>query len=175
MNFTQLKPALLKAALASCTAWALMLCNGQSASLTTASVGSTHKGHLVLPVHQFLSPAGKQVDLPGLRPQVLRLSPDGAILVTSGKTHELIVIDPLSGSILQRVPLPGEDVLASAPVSSHILAPDKEGQASYTGLVSSPDGSRIYLSNVNGSIKVFSVSADHVVSPLEACRCLKAV
>src|SRR5262249_47400876 len=35
-----------------------------------------------------------------------------------------------------------------------------------TGLIFSPDGSRIYLSNVNGSIKVFSVGADHKVSSL---------
>src|SRR5262249_40408938 len=39
------------------------------------------------------------------------------------------------------------------------------GQVSFTGLIFSPDGKRIYLSNVNGSIKVFSVAADDVVHP----------
>src|SRR4051794_35876407 len=53
-----------------------------------------------VPVNQVLRPAGLQVELPGMRPQVIALSPDGAILLTSGKTAELIVIDPRSGRIL---------------------------------------------------------------------------
>src|SRR5437660_958450 len=57
-----------------------------------------------VPVNQILTPAGIQVELPGLRPQVIALSPDGTLLVTSGKTPELVVIDPRSGKILQRVP-----------------------------------------------------------------------
>ena len=39
------------------------------------------------------------VDLPGMRPQGLALSPDGKILVTAGKTHELVVLDPEAGWI----------------------------------------------------------------------------
>jgi YVTN family beta-propeller protein len=50
-------------------------------------------------------------------------------------------------------------------VSSHILEPDKEGQLSYTGLIFSPDGSRVFLSNVNGSLKVFRVDPGHQISP----------
>lgn len=131
-----------------------------------ALVGSTNDNRLVLPVNQYLTPAGIQVDLPGLRPQVIRLSPDGAILVTSGKSHELVVVEPVSGQVLQNVSLPGESAPDAAPVSTHILEPDKEGQVSFTGLIFSPDGSRIYLSNVNGSIKVFSVDAAHRVAPM---------
>ncbi|MDB6034485.1 MAG: Phosphoesterase family protein, partial [Verrucomicrobiales bacterium] len=52
------------------------------------------------------------------------------------------------------------------PVSGNILSPDKEGQLSYTGLVFSPDGTRVYLANVDGSIKVFSVDRLHQISPL---------
>ena len=37
---------------------------------------------------------------------------------------------------------------------------------SFTGLAFSPDGSRIYLSNVNGDIKVFGVGKDGKISPL---------
>ncbi len=140
-----------------------LFCHG--ADTSTALVGSKNDNRLVLPVNQYLTPAGIQVDLPGLRPQVIRLSPDGAILATSGKSHELIVVDPVSGKVLQRVPLPGESAPDSTPVSTHILEPDKEGQVSFTGLIFSPDGSRIYLSNVNGSIKVFSVDAKHRVFP----------
>ena len=51
-------------------------------------------------------------------------------------------------------------------MSSHILEPDKSGQIGYTGLIFSPDGTRIYLSNVNGDIKVFQVSADGKVAGL---------
>jgi YVTN family beta-propeller protein len=120
---------------------------------------------IVTSVNQIVTPKGGQVDLPGMRPQTLALSPDGQLLVTSGKTHSLVVVDPQTGQILQKVPLPSEDAkdLATDPVSSHILAPDEEGQVSFTGLVFSPDGSRIYLANVNGSIKVFAVGKDHQV------------
>jgi DNA-binding beta-propeller fold protein YncE len=45
-------------------------------------------------------------------------------------------------------------------VSTHILEADEKAQLSFTGLVFSPDGSRIYLANVNGSIKVFGVEKD---------------
>ncbi|HYV26308.1 MAG TPA: YncE family protein, partial [Candidatus Eisenbacteria bacterium] len=131
-------------------------------------VGPGASGRVVTPVNQILTPAGVQVELPGLRPQVIALSPDGQLLATSGKTHELILVDPVKGTILQKVPLPSEKDHESDPenVSSHILEPDKEGQVSYTGLIFSPDGSRIFLSNVNGSIKVFSVETDHKVSGL---------
>lgn len=141
-----------------------LFCHG--ADTSTALVGSTNDNRLVLPVNQYLTPAGIQVDLPGLRPQVIRLSPDGAILVTSGKSHELVVVEPVTGKMRQYVPLPGESAPDATPVSTHILEPDKEGQVSFTGLIFSPDGSRIYLSNVNGSIKVFSVDAQHRVFPM---------
>ena len=42
----------------------------------------------------------------------------------------------------------------------------KKPQLSFTGLVFSPDGSRIYLANVNGDIKVFGVGRDQNISPL---------
>jgi YVTN family beta-propeller protein len=135
---------------------------------STEKVGLTESNRVVLPVSQILTPAGKQVELPGLRPQALALSPDGRLLVTSGKTHELIVIDPDNGEVRQRVPLPSEAAEHASPdvVSSHILEPDKEGQLSYTGLIFSPDGARIYLANVNGSVKVFAVAPNLAVTPL---------
>jgi YVTN family beta-propeller protein len=130
-------------------------------------VGRTDSHRVVLPVSQILTPAGQQVELPGLRPQVLALSPSGRLLVTSGKTHELVVLDAATGSIRQRVALPSEQANEPAPdtVSAHILKPDPEGQVSFTGLVFAPDGSRLYLANVNGSIKVFTVGPDDQVKP----------
>jgi DNA-binding beta-propeller fold protein YncE len=59
---------------------------------------------------------------------------------------------------------------APAAVSEHILQPDKEGQLSFTGLAFAPDGSRIYLANVDGSIKVFGVGKDGTVAGLFTMR-----
>jgi len=119
------------------------------------------------PVNQVLTPVGHEVDLPELRPQALALSPDGQVLVTSGKTPEIVVLSPTTGNILQRVKLPSQDADDLAdPVSSHILKPDDKGQLSFTGLVFSPDGSRLYMANVNGSIKVFDVSKTHEFTAL---------
>ncbi|MDZ4659385.1 MAG: bifunctional YncE family protein/alkaline phosphatase family protein [Bythopirellula sp.] len=130
-------------------------------------VGNRRDGRVVTPVNQVLTPLGQQIDLPGLRPQALALSPDGRLLLTSGKTNELIVIDPATAEIKQRVPLPAEssDTPVEPPVSEQVLQPDEEGQLSYTGLIFSPAGAEIYMSNVNGSIKVFGVSADGTVTP----------
>ena len=130
-------------------------------------VGHASEGRTVTPVNQVLTPLGRQVDLPGLRPQAVALSPDGSLLVVSGKTSELVVLDPQSGAIRQRVALPSEDqqLPPSEVVSPQILHPDEAGQVSFTGLIFSPGGDRIYMSNVEGSIKVFSVAKDGAVTP----------
>ena len=104
-----------------------------------------------------------QVTLPGLRPQALALSPDGKLLVVSGKTHELVVLDPVTGIVRQQRPPAGRAGGRAQPRGrrpTNILEPDEKGQLSYTGLVFSPDGRRLYMSNVNGSIKVFAVEPD---------------
>ena len=132
---------------------------------TTAAVGRSGDG-LETPVNQRVTPAGIQVELPRIRPNAIALSPDGRILVTAGLTHELIVVDPATGNILQRVPFPAEVAPEAKPIVEGILNPDEKAQLSFTGLTFSPDGSRIYLSNVNGDIKVFAVNADHQVAPL---------
>ena len=127
-------------------------------------VGAAGPNCYFTPANQVLTPAGRQVDLPGMRPQALALSPGGRLLVTAGKTHDLVVLDPGSGKVLQRVPLPSEQDHdpTQEPVSTHILQPDKEGQLSFTGLVFSPDGKRIYLANVDGSMKVLGVAGAEV-------------
>jgi YVTN family beta-propeller protein len=133
---------------------------------STEPVGEISPQRYVTPVNQVLTPVGIQVELPGMRPQALELSPDGRLLVTSGKTRELVLIDPQSGEIRQNIALPSSETRNTDTISSHILKPDKSGQLSYTGLIFSPDGTRIYLSNVNGDIKVFSVNREGQVSGL---------
>ncbi|MFN7576702.1 MAG: bifunctional YncE family protein/alkaline phosphatase family protein [Planctomycetota bacterium] len=128
-------------------------------------VGRWREDLIVTPVNQVLTPWGRQLDLPGMRPQAIALSPDGKIAVTSGKTSELVVLDPASGEIRQRVGLPSEAQHEPQPEqsSANLLQPDRKGQVSYTGLIFSPDGRQIYLSNVNGSIKVFTVAESGAV------------
>jgi YVTN family beta-propeller protein len=140
----------------------------QEATDWSEAVGRDGTNRVVLPVNQVITPAGTQVELHGLRPQVLALSPDGKLLITSGKTRNLIAIDPDTGNIAQKLSLPDDAPLATSPspTSSHYLKPDQDEQASYTGLVFSPDGSRLYLSNVKGSVKVFAVDAQHHLSGL---------
>jgi DNA-binding beta-propeller fold protein YncE len=134
----------------------------------TEPVGRRGTNRVVTPVNQIVTPYGRQADLPGLRPQALALSPNGKLLITAGKSSELLVLDPVTGAVRQRVALPSEKLTEPQPqvASANILKPDKEGQVSYTGLIFSADGSRIYLANVNGSIKVFNVGPDGHVSGL---------
>ncbi len=153
----------------------LFACLAAAGLATAASSGPQGQARVSpgsgqLPNGQVVTPAGLQVDLPDMRPHVLALSPGGKLLVTSGRTHEIVVLDPATGRIRQRVPLPAEPPDASKPAapSANILKPDEKGQVSYTGLVFSPDGRRIFLSNVNGSIKVFGVEPDGVVAALSS-------
>ena len=141
--------------------------NEQPARPDTETVGIKDGNRTVVPVNQMLTPAGIQVPLPGLRPQALAISPDGKLLAVSGKTHELLILDPATGEVLQKATLPAEpqDALTPDAPSVNILEPDRHGQLSYTGLVFAPDGGRIYMSNVDGSIKVFAVGTDGKVSP----------
>ena len=151
------------------SALACLPARAQTANFATReTVGRLDTNRWYTPVNQILTPAGQQLELPKLRPQTLALSPDGRLLITAGKTPEIVVVDPVSGAIRQRVALPAEQQREPAPesVSAAILNPDKDGQVSFTGLVFSPDGTRLYLANVNGSIKVFGVAKDGVVTGL---------
>lgn len=130
------------------------------------TVGRHENGRVVLPVNQVLTPAGRQVELPGMRAQAMALSPDGKLLVVSGLTSELLVLDPATGETRQRVRLP--KVLKGAPPeasSPEFLDFDGRSEMSYAGLAFSPDGRRLALSNVNGDMKLFNVDTDGRVTP----------
>ena len=68
-------------------------------------VGVVAANRFVTPTGQILTPAGRQVSLPGMRPQALALSPDGRLLATSGYRNVIVLIDPAAGVVLQTVPL----------------------------------------------------------------------
>ncbi|MEI8212873.1 MAG: bifunctional YncE family protein/alkaline phosphatase family protein [Planctomycetota bacterium] len=129
-------------------------------------VGGSVADSIVTPVNQRLTPIGKWIDLPGMRPQVIALSPDGKLAVTSGKTSKLFVMDAGTAEILDRVDFPA-DSQSTPPdqAAGNNLKPDNGAIASFTGVVFSPDGQWLYLSNVNGSVKVFQVSQGTIVKP----------
>ena len=133
---------------------------------TTSEPAGHHGDVLYTPANQMVTPAGTQLELPGLRPQALAASPDGKILVTAGSTHEVVVVDPATGTILQRVSLPSGSVVEPPPTVEGIIDYDQKAQLSFTGLKFSPDGTRLYLANVSGDVKVFSVGQDKKVAPL---------
>jgi len=153
----------LQAILISTLAWA-QSSPDNAFDATTATVGHSFNG-LETPVNQLVTPAGIWVPLPGVRPNALALSPNHKLLVTSGLLEQLISIDPATGKVLQHVRFPEESGnKALEAVSPQILGMSGKGKLSFTGIVFSPDGTRIYLSNVNGDIKVFSVAKDQTIS-----------
>lgn len=148
--------------------------SGLRAAETAADFGATtekvgqHAAVLETPVNQRVTPAGKLVEIPGVRPNALALSPDRELLVTSGLVKELLVISPVTGETLQRVAFPTGQAAEQAAVSPLILDANKAPKLSFTGLVFSADGSRIYLSDVNGAIRVFAVAKDRKVTALHS-------
>ena len=135
----------------------LVGCSLAQPQLQKAPVGRVSKNYYITPTSQILTPAGQQIRMPGLRPQALALSPGGELLVTSGKNNQLYVIDSATGRILQKVTMPGDNT-----ESSQEPGKDSKALLGLTGLTFSPDGKRIYLSNVRGDVKVFSVKEKKV-------------
>ena len=89
----------------------------------------------------MLTPIGIQVDRREMRPQALALSPDGRLLVTSGKTHELVVVNPRAAILCKRSITVKQATNAEPTTVSTHISTDKDGQVSYTGLIFSADGS----------------------------------
>lgn len=118
------------------------------------------------PLNQTITPAGELIELPDMRPQVLAISPNGRWLMTSGKTNKLVVINAETMKVAQSVDFPSNDQLSEpSNVSDNILKPDPTALVSYTGLVGSSDGKHVYVSNVNGTVKVFAIDDAGTFSP----------
>ena len=139
-------------------------------TILNAPVGHMNDGMLVTPVNQLVTPAGKLVELPGMRVQTLALSPDGKILVAAGNTRELTVINPATGKILQRAAFPADKNRKNNIDADENLTAKKHSTMSMNGLAFSPDGTRLYLASNAGEIKVFSVSPAGKVSPRSTLR-----
>jgi YVTN family beta-propeller protein len=133
---------------------------------TTEPAGILTGGRLVTPVNQILSPAGRQIELSIARPQALALSPDHKIVAVAGRASELVILNAETGVVTQQVAMPSAQTRAATLMSPGLLMPDVHAGLSFTGLAFSPDGTRIYLSDVNGSVKVFEVGDEHWVAPL---------
>jgi YVTN family beta-propeller protein len=134
-------------------------------------VGVVGANRFVTPTGQVLTPAGRQVNLPRMRPQALALSPDGRLLATSGSKDAIALIDPASGTVLQSVPLTvitnqlrtNSTATVTNAVSSKSVT--NRAQLSFTGLVFSPDSRRLYLSNPGGNIWMFAVNDGRIDWP----------
>jgi YVTN family beta-propeller protein len=140
-------------------------------------VGRVGENRYMTSTGQLLTPAGTQVELPGMRPQALALSPDGRLLVTAGKSKQLAVIEAATGRLLQKVSIvadpperkrgetnaPRPSARGGALKKTPAPAAKVSALLSFTGLIFSPDGRHIYLANANGNIKVFPVDEQDVV------------
>ncbi len=115
-------------------------------------VGIAGTNRYVTPTGQLLTPAGLQVELPGMRPQVLALSPDQHLLVTAGKQNSLVVMDPITGQIRQKR-------LLTATIDGTTTTGVEIG---LTGLVFSPDGQKLLVSTADGSVRVFDVQGTNI-------------
>ena len=102
----------------------------------------------------FLTPAGKQVqlvdpnsDVYGDRPYGMAISPDGKTLLISNdgqSTQSLMVVDRVSGKIVQTIPYKGAEAL-------------------YIGVTYSPDGKHVYASaGGNNKIRVYDVDGQQL-------------
>jgi len=72
-------------------------------AISEEKVGEITAEGQVTPVNQTVFPYGSDLPLPSMRPQGLAISPDGRLVAVSGKTSELIIIDPDDLKIRQKL------------------------------------------------------------------------
>jgi len=110
---------------------------------------------LWVPTDQLLTPAGEQILISG-RPNAIAINPDGktAVVNVGGYPNGLtpnyspiVVIDLKSGKVIQKFALS-----------------ESEKGGSYTGIIYSNDGSKLYVSFSDGKILDFNVDKDGLLT-----------
>jgi len=145
------------------------------------AVGHIAPEQFTTPTGQILTPAGRQIALPGMRPQGLALSANGNLLAVAGNSGSILLLDPISGRVLQTVPLTlittelrtnattnivaqsGSTNLITKTNTISLVSVTNKADISFTGLVFSPDDRALYLSNSKGTVWAFALDTDRVV------------
>ncbi len=133
-----------------------------------------------IPTGQLLTPAGRQILLPKIRPQAMALSPRGDLLAVVGNAEVLTLFDPQTGLTLQTVALNliTSEVRTNKTTNSiagtvdehsisnytYIALVTNKADVSFTGLTFSPDASRLYFSNVKGNVWVYELAHDRIAA-----------
>ena len=145
------------------------------------AVGRTGDNSFDTPTGQVLTPVGRQIELPRMRPQGLALSSDGKLLAVAGNSGTLLLVNPVGGRTIQTVPLSfiatevrtnrSTNVVAASGANGSVantntislVSVTNRADMSFTGLIFSPDCQRIYLSNSRGNIWAFTLQNGEVV------------
>jgi YVTN family beta-propeller protein len=131
-----------------------------------------------IPTGQLLTPAGRQILLPKIRPQAMALSPRGDLLAVVGNAELLTLLDPQTGLTLQTVPLNliTSEVRTNKTTNSIAGSVDKfsisnytyialvtnKADVSFTGLTFSSDARSLYFSNVKGNVWVYELAQERI-------------
>jgi DNA-binding beta-propeller fold protein YncE len=153
-------------------------------SAEESRIGQVAPNRYITSTGQVLTPAGLQVELPGMRPQILALSPDGTLLAVAGGNNSLVLLNPATDKVIQKIHLSLIEIKIKPPatisktnsageVTSEIktnsgpttVTVTNTAEISLTGLVFSPAGDRVYLSNAGGNIWAFPVTESHLLGP----------
>ncbi len=108
-------------------------------------VGRQSDGSVVNSTNQILTPAGRQVEFLG-RPLAVVLSPDGRTAAfLNGAAQAIVLVDVETWTVKQEFTAAG-------------------GSASFTGILYSQDGRKLYASQATGRLIVANVAADGTIS-----------
>ena len=128
---------------------------GSEAASSQRTVGPQQDGSIVVSDNQTLTPAGRIVELGSpVRAKAIALNPNGkshtAAVLLMGSPQPIIVVDTLTGQVLQRF-LPADATAGTA----------KERSAgSFNGITYSSDGTRLLFSQDNNYVAVAKVDRE---------------
>lgn len=116
------------------------------------TVGPQQDGSIVVSDNQVLTPAGRVIELGSpVRAKALALNPQkaahSAAVLLMGSPEPILVIDTLSGQVLQRF-LPGDAAISTAKDRS---------AGSFAGITYSADGSKLLFSQDNNYVSIANV------------------